>query len=218
MDMDDKDFLVVRKNLNVLSVLILVLAFTNAEIDNLNLLGIQMELDGRKLYVALFVGYLYFLWRYLTKLPLKSGFWTDFIKYYLESDEGIKSRHTFQRYQNEFMQRSEPLTRAINSRDSSLYITSFHVVQLENWPMTKYRLSITFQSSREPGSNDMSTHSVEHEIHVSRFFLCRKVLVFSTKYDSFGDYLFPLVPALVNLFLFLVKATWQGSIQNLING
>lgn len=70
--MDDKDFYQVRKNLNIISIVILILAFTNAEVDSLKVICIDLKLNGNKLYAALFILYAYFIWRFLTKLPLRS--------------------------------------------------------------------------------------------------------------------------------------------------
>lgn len=90
MDIDDKDFPLVRKNLNILSILILILAYTNAKLDSLNFLGIQIDLNAHKLYVAIFILYIYMIWRFLTKLPLRGGFWNGFEQFYMDGDEGVK--------------------------------------------------------------------------------------------------------------------------------
>lgn len=100
---DDKDFVIVRKNLNIFSVVILLLAFTTADVSILSLFGIKVEMNGQKVYIALFIGYIYFIWRYLTKLPLISGFWNDFTTYYMQSYGGNRTNKIFYKYRNKFI-------------------------------------------------------------------------------------------------------------------
>jgi hypothetical protein len=125
MEMDDHDFTLVRKNLNILSVLILILAFTNAQLHSINLLGIEMDLDAIKLYQALFIGYLYFIWRFLTKLPLSSGFWNDFEQYYFNSENGIKKQNTFNHYRDKIIGSNELLRLSKELTDKNLKCTHF---------------------------------------------------------------------------------------------
>lgn len=198
--MDDKDFFAVRKNLNILSVLILVLAYANAEIHDLNFLGIQLELEGSKLYVGLFIIYLYFIWRYLTKMPLMSGFWNDFNQYYMDSEKGVKREHNFEKYQNMLLQNSEELR-----NNSDAQIVDQKIIKFSSKILRKLRLSVTFYRSRREVDNEKINHdnfSAVHDFHVSRIYVLRKLLVFSFKHDKFGDYVFPLIPIIINL-LFL---------------
>ena len=64
-----------------------------------------MQLDGAKFYQALFIGYLFFIWRYCTKLDLRAGFWNDFVNYFISSEEGVKSVHNFNKYSLEFIKK-----------------------------------------------------------------------------------------------------------------
>lgn len=211
MEIDDHDFLLVRKNLNILSVLILILAFTNAKLGSLNLLGIQMDLEGVKLYQALYIGYVYFLWRFFTKLPLRSGFWNDFLQYFMNSEEGVKKKHNFDRYKKEFIDNSDRLKHAYEINDKYLNHVQLSVIRFPDWPLTQLRLSATFQASGREGKNDNAQFGVDHDIKVSRFFVLKKLILFCIKYDKFGDYLFPLIPVLTVLGFFFFKLDWQGS-------
>lgn len=214
MEMEDHDFQVVRKNLNILSVLILILAFTNAQLHTINLLGIDMELDGNKLYQALFLGYIYLLWRFLTKLPLRGGFWNDFLQYYLDSEEGVKKHHHYERYKELLIEKSPRLKRAIEDQ-GELKPVQLRFVRFSEWPLTKLRLAASFQSRTDQSLNETPSFSIDHDIHVPRIYQWYRLIMFSVKYDKFGDYLFPLIPVLINFYFFTVKTEWQGSFYHL---
>jgi hypothetical protein len=215
--MEDHDFQVVRKNLNILSILILILAYTSAKLDSFNFLGLQLELIGSKLYQALYVGYAYFIWRFLTKLPLISGFWNDFLQYYITSEKGVKKQHNYERYKKQFIDKSERLKYSIETNDPQLWLTQFSVIRLSAWPLTQLRLSAHLNASKREGENDMPQFNVEHDINVSRFLLFRKLIFFCIKYDKFGDYLFPIIPVFINLLFFLLKSEWQGSVNKIFS-
>ena len=215
MDIDDNDFPLVRKNLNILSILILILAYTNAQLHQLNFLGIDMQLDGVKLYQALFLGYFYFIWRYWTKLNFFGGFWGDFTNYYLVSDAGVRKQHNFLKYKESFIDKSERLRDAYEAGDKFLTLSSFDVVRLSNWPLTRLRLIVNFNASGRKGKEDQAQFSEYHDILLSRFYVIRKLISFSIKEDKFGDYLFPLVAVLLNVGFFLLKKEWQGSVYQI---
>ncbi|MEK6781704.1 MAG: hypothetical protein AABY93_08355 [Bacteroidota bacterium] len=215
IEMDDKDFYVVRKNLNILSVLILILAFTNAKIETLNFLGIQIDLDGSRLYTALFIGYVYLLWRFLTKLPLKSGFLNDFSQYYINSDEGVKKQHHFTRYKDQLTGKSPELKTAVET-DLNQRLVQTSVTRFDPREFWNLRLSFTFYvTPKAPGQ--LSNLTVDQDIVVSRFYFFKCLIVFCVQYDKFGDYLFPLVPVLLNFFFFFTKSEWQGSFKSLVS-
>jgi hypothetical protein len=211
MEMEDHDFQVVRKNLNILSVLIVMLAFTNAQINKLNFLGIDIDLDSVKLYQALFIGYAYFIWRYWTKLNFMVDFWQAFNSYYMTSDAGVKEQHTFERYKQLFISKSERLEDAIKT-NKPFHVVSFDATRLPGWPMTRIRLAATFASSGRARMNDHTNYFENHDITVSWFYVLRKLIKFSLKEDKFGDYLFPFIPVIINALFFLLKRDWQGSI------
>jgi hypothetical protein len=210
MELDDKDFDLVRKNLNILSVLILILAYANAQLHSLNFLGIQIDFDGDKLYQALFIGYSYFVWRFLTKLRLLSGFWNDFLQYYMTSEFGVKSKYNYTTLKKEFDEKSPQLKQANEQKDDSLRLVQLSVIRFPDWPLTKLRLSATFYSQ-----GAQQNFNVDYDIKVSKIFLLRKLLTFCVKLDKFGDYLFPLIPVLTNIFFFTFKTQWQGSFSHL---
>jgi hypothetical protein len=214
MEMDDNDFYVVRKNLNILSVLILILAYTNAKIDSLNFLNIQIDLNGTKLYVAIFIGYLYFLWRFLTKLQLRSGFWNDFLQFYINSEEGVRSTHNEKRYRQELIDKSLRLKKAVEENEDFFRFVQLSIIRFKEWPLTKLRLSFTFTSTGS-GNGEQPNFNVDHDITFSRFFFLRKLVSFCLKGDKFGDYLFPIIPVLGNIAFFIFKSGWQGSLEQL---
>lgn len=213
MEFDDHDFPVVRKNLNIISVLILVLAYTNAKLNKLSFLGIDIELDAHNLYIALFVLYLYFIWRFLTKLPLNSIFWTGFMQYYLESEGGVKAKHNYERYRPLAIEKSDRLKIGEEAGYISLVTTSIQRASAKHY--LKLKVVFTFYD-RNPANKQLhGNFSVEHDIHVSILFLLQKLMVFCFKHDKFGDYLFPLIPVLVNVCFFVFASEWQGSIWSL---
>lgn len=211
--MEDQDFQVVRKNLNILSVLIIVLAFTNAKINTLNFLGIDMQLDGAKFYKALFIGYLYFIWRYCTKLDLKAGFWNDFRKYYLNSAGGIIKKHNFNRYQEKFKGENSEF-KEIVERDSKWNLVSTNYNQSNGSSLTEYVMRIELRTVLSTTSHNKY---FETNISVSLWYLIKRLIVFCLKHDKFGDYLFPFVPVILNLLFLLFKTEWQGSLRNIFN-
>jgi len=216
MEMEDHDFQVVRKNLNILSVLILILAYTNAQLNSFNFLGIKLDLDAYKLYTALVVGYVYFVWRFLTKLNFNGGFWSDFLQYFLMSGEGVKQKHNFERYRKEFIEKSERLKYAIETNDRFFRYIQLNITRQAGWPLTRLNLSAGFCASGREGKDDQEQFYVDYEISLSRLFIFRKFILFSIKFDKFGDYLFPLIPVLVNVGFFFFKSEWQGSFQSLV--
>lgn len=216
MEMDDKDFYVVRKNLNILSVLILLLAYTNAKLGTFNFLGIQIELNGPKLYTGIFIGYAYFIWRFLTKLPLRGHFWAEFINYYLTSDEGVKRKYNYKNLEAEVLAKWPDLA-WLKENDKDLRLQETHVMRFEEKSLTKLTLSLTFYKTLKLDSETYANSNVTTriEIKVPRLFIVRTLVLFCVKYDKFGDYLFPLIPGIVNLVFFFSKPEWQGSFRSL---
>lgn len=213
MELDDHDFPVVRKNLNIISVLILVLAYTNAKLNKLSFLGIDIELDAHKLYIALFVLYVYFIWRFLTKLPLKSVFWTAFTHYYLESEEGLKRNHTFEKYQSIVIKKSDRLKQGLKNGSVTFVTTS--IQRGPSNSLTRLKIIFVFYD-RSPSDKQMhGNFEVAHEIKISLIVFWQKLTLFCFRHDKFGDYLFPLIPVLVNVCFFLFASEWQGSIRSL---
>ncbi len=213
IEFDDKSFHLVRKNLNILSILIILLAFTNASLESLNFLGIQLRLDSHRFYIALLTMYLYFIWRFWTKLKIREGFWNDFTKYFLENKDALASKYNFERYRHAFAQQSEELSQAIKNDPK------FRVIQIsfnrDSQSLLELRMVANFyiEFRRLNNSSDLQ---LAHSFRVSRLFFVRKLLRFCVAHDKFGDYLFPLVPVTVNLFLFLLNHEWQGSLHSLI--
>jgi hypothetical protein len=214
MDIDDHDFPLVRKNLNVISVLILILAYTNAKLNSLSFLGIQIDLDAHKLYVAMFILYLYFIWRFLTKLPLVSGFWNDFIQHYTQSEKGLKAVHNYERYKDELIAKSPRLKTSIEE-DETFSIVNTSIVRFSPKYIRKLRLSFTFYTSITPEKGIQHNFHVDHDIVVTRFLFLKNLIGFSLKGDKFGDYLFPILPIILNLGFFLFAFSWQGSLYSL---
>ena len=213
MDIDDHDFPLVRKNLNIISVLILVLAYTNAKLNKLSFLGIDIELNAHKLYIALFVLYVYFIWRFLTKLPLNSIFWTGFMQYYLESERGVKAKHNYDRYKPLTIEKSERLKNGEEGGYINLVATSILRKSAKHYLSLK--IAFTFYD-RNPANKQLhGNFTVENDIRIGLFFFLQRLLVFCFKHDKFGDYLFPLIPVLVNLCFFVFANDWQGSITSL---
>lgn len=219
MDIDDKDFYVVRKNLNVISVLILVLAFTNAKVNNnLSILGVEIEIDGTKLYIALFILYSYFVWRYLTKLPLLGGFWNGFMQYYMSAGDGVIQEHNFDRYRESFFEKSSELRNQLEY-DSDIQPIDQKIIRLSGKSYLNLRLAPTFQRREKDASGKTvlsnQNLNIYHDFKVSRFYFLRKFILFCTKREEFGDYLFPLLLVLINLCFFFFSKDWQGSISKL---
>lgn len=207
---DDNDFRVVRKTLNALSVLISILAFTKAEINALNFLGIDIDLDGRKLYIALFIGYSYFIWRYCTKVPLVGGFWLAFLNFYFESGSGVKKQHTYERYRNWFV--NSPEVKEVLAKGREVQLVQMQAVRPSGRTMRNPRLSATYHTSTDTGGRNVT---VNHDITVSWLFVTRKLLIFSFRHDKFGDYIFPILMVGLNVCFFFFRRGWQGSIWSL---
>lgn len=212
MDIDDNDFLIVRKNLNILSVLILILGYTNAKLHSMNFLGIELDLNGSKLYIALLLGYIYFVWRFLTKLPFISGFKNDFDQYYLNSEKGIKKSHSYERYKNILINSSKELKTIIENKRgyglNHLAITRFDAA-------TYRKLNLSFSLYTIEVDNTKSSFEVVHKITVSSLLFSKILIIFCVKYDKFGDYLFPLVLVVLNIIFFIFRPEWQGSFYSL---
>ncbi len=216
VDIDDNNFALVRKNLNTFSILILILAFTNAKIDVASFLGVQIQLNGQKFYIALFIIYSYLTWRYLTKLPLRGGFWNDFTGYYLASYGGDNKDKLFSKHRAGFVTDPKEHIQIIEQGEYSSLLT-MNAHRLGNRDLLHLRLVATFYITKEiegmrPGNN----LSAQCDIVVARTTFIRRLLIFCLKYDKFGDYLFPIIPIGINFMFFVTKSTWQGSLQSLI--
>lgn len=213
MEIDDHDFTLVRKNLNILSVLILILAFTNAQLHKINLLGIEMDLDAIKLYQALFIGYLYFIWRFLTKLPLRSGFWNDFEEYYINSEDGVKKQHNFKVYRDQLIESNQKLKSHKELADGNLNLIHYSLIRNSSSQLRKLRISTRLEVVENEANREVV--DTYYDIRLSRIYFMRKLISFCLKYDKFGDYLFPLIPVIAVVFCFIFKSEWQGSFAGL---
>lgn len=207
---DDNDFRVVRKTLNALSVLISILAFTKAEVSSLDLLGIDIELDGRKLYIALLIGYSYFIWRYFTKVPLLGGFWQAFLQFYLVSDSGIKKQHNYDRYKDDLLNGDPELRDKLGKRGGAQFL-QMQAIRLAGRSIRNPRLSAAYHVATGDGGKNVTK---DHDIRVSLWFVLRKLFVFCFRYDKFGDYIFPIFLVVLNVGFFLFASDWQCSIWN----
>lgn len=212
---DDKDFVIVRKNLNILSVIILLLAFTNATISVANLFGLMVEMNGAKLYVALYLAYVYFFWRYLTKLPLTSGFWADFTKYYMDSWGGVNTKRSFAKYREQFVSDPSSILNAIKS-DNNAKLNRVYAKRFGGNSIREVRIVATFVVTKPPPMHPGNMVEIFHDIEVSRIALGLTLVKFCVRYDKFGDYLFPIVLVLANVLFFLFKSSWQGSLKNVL--
>lgn len=215
---DGRDFYVIRKSLNILSVLILALAFTNAKIKTLNLLGIEISIDGQKFYIAIFLLYAYFIWRFITKLPFKSGFMNDFDQYYMatvNSKKGIIKTHNFEIYKNRLLEKSEDLKKAFE-QNRQLELNHTSIVRTESSAYRRLRISFDLRFTNEI-SNRQSSLIVNHDFKVSRLFVLKHIFIFCFKHDKFGDYLFPLFLVVANIFLTIFLSGWQGSIKSIFS-
>lgn len=208
---DDNDFRVVRKTLNALSVLISFLAFTEAEINALNFLGIDIGLDGKKFYSALFIAYCYFIWRYCTKVPLAGGFWQAFLSFYFDSDSGIKKQHTYERYRDSF--ENSPEVKKVLVKGREVQLVQMQAVRPSGRSMRNPRLSATYHTSTDTGGTNVTAN---HDIAVNWWFVTMKLLIFSFRHDKFGDYIFPILLVGLNVYFFFFSMGWQGSIWSLL--
>jgi hypothetical protein len=193
----------------------MILAFTNAKLNLVNFLGIQLELDPTKFYIALLIFYMYFVWRFLTKLPLISGFWNDFLQYYMNSESGVKREHNFKKYQAEFFKLSTDL-QEIKEKNLDPRITTTNIIRHAGNSIRHLKLSVNFHRSQPKLGSIIYDFTVDYDIVVSRQYFLKKLIVFSLKYDKFGDYLFPIIPIVINLAIFLSHSEWQGSFRNLL--
>jgi len=213
---DEKDFHTIRKNLNVLGVTIMIMAIANVEVEVLNLLGIEVKLDGEGLYISLFIGYLYLTWRYLTKLPFTKGFWHEFITFYTDSPSGVRKQHTYERHRDAFLAHNPEL--AILESDANTRLIDMKVHRIFQ-SIRKLRLSAIFYVTvSHANAGPMDNNLVANlDIVVTRIFILRKLLLFSLLHDKFGDYLFPLTLVLLNVVFFVLKTDWQGNLFSLLH-
>lgn len=209
----DDNFPSVRKNLNILSVLILVLAFSNAEINRINFLGIDLELDGEKLFISLYVLYLYFLWRYLTMMLFRTEFMNHFHNFMLSSPHGFKKEFAYEKRKNEYQREFEDLQGIENDRFGSIVSISF--TRNSFWKLSRLNMKIEYRKSATEEEKEMGSPGnkvVSKEVRVSYWYLLRKFLLFCIYKDKFGERVFPLIPVFVNLLFFLFKEDWQGGL------
>ena len=201
--MEDDNFKVVRKNLNILSVLIMLLAFADAEINKINFLGIALDLEGEKVYMGIFLIYIYFIWRYLTKVNVPGEFWNKYFDYYrVKASKRFKKAKYFDK---------------VNKIDG---------IQLEGFlegELQIQKLSVTSQNRSFLNlqldwsyntQDDSRIRTVSSKKKVTPFYPILLFIWFCLRYDKFGDFLFPLIPVLLNLGFFLFNEDWQGSIHN----
>lgn len=209
--MDDKDFLTIRRNLNILSVMILLLAYSSANISSFSFLGLSVNLDGEKFYQGLYIIYGYFIWRFITKLPYTS-FKNDFDHFLLDPKRGLLKHFKF-----------ENIRKKINEVDNSFFVMhDIGAIRVDSMEVKRshskwknIRIFIVYQFiSDHPKSKDKtgSYHHIEtNEIPVNSSIVFRKWIWFALTRDKFGDYLFPLIPVLFFLGFFFLKHSWQGS-------
>ncbi|MEP1094036.1 MAG: hypothetical protein ABJG78_02940 [Cyclobacteriaceae bacterium] len=215
--MDDNDFKSVRKNLNIISVLILLLAFSNAEINKINILGISLELEGTKLFVGLYFIYAYFIWRFITKLPYRKEFLKDLHMYLYESLDGLSKYYTLERMQKEFEATSDDYRE--RSKNGTAHARKIGIGH-EAGSLRKVTLSLDYsrtltKEEREDHSTSQSNR-ISIEKKVSLQLVLRKTIWFCIKYDKFGDYIFPFIPILANTLFFFLSSKWQGGFYELI--
>jgi hypothetical protein len=212
--LDDKDFFIVRKNLNILSVLILALAYTNANIEELKIVNVTLDLSGGKAYIGLFTIYAYLTWRYLTKLKWRSGFWNDFDQYYISSDAGVKSRRSFDELKSLFINQNAKLKQLLEPP----YNARLSGIDVGRASATHYRsliLNANFYLEK-PMEFIGSNFTAKLPVTIPLLYIVRKFLTFSFKHDKFGDYVLPLILVLINFSLFLVLKTWKGGFYALV--
>lgn len=214
--MADHDFPTVRKNLNILSVVVLLLAFSRAEINKFNFLGLDVSLEGSKFYIALFVLYLYFIWRYWTKANFHAGFLAPFYTYFLESEEGVKKRYPFFRVQGRFFDEN-PAFKEAYENDKNYELISLTIRSPSPRDMRNLSFHIAFSKSARETKTDITQSGAAIKLKVSRLFVWWVGLRYSIKYDKFGDYVFPLIPVVVNVTYFFSAKEWQGSFFQLFN-
>ena len=213
--MEDNDFKSVRKSLNSISVLILLLSFSNAEINDINFLGIKLSLTGENVYSVLYAIYSYFTWRFLTKLPFHTQFIAGFDDYYLQSPNGVKKEYNYERLKNNFIQASQELSDRYKSnlRDG---LISMSVAREKVSNRRKLQFKSTYQRFESEARNKFGTnYVVTINQSVSRFYLWRKFFWYCLKYDKFGDHIFPLFLVAINILLVLFNLDWQGNIYQL---
>jgi hypothetical protein len=193
---DEKDFHTIRKNLNVLSVTIMIMAIANVEVEVLNLLGIEVKLDGEGLYTK--------------------GFWHEFITFYTDSPSGVRKQHTYERHRDAFLAHNPEL--AILESDANTRLIDMKVHRIFQ-SIRKLRLSAIFYVTvSHANAGPMDNNLVANlDIVVTRIFILRKLLLFSLLHDKFGDYLFPLTLVLLNVVFFVLKTDWQGNLFSLLH-
>jgi hypothetical protein len=92
------------------------------------------------------------------------------------------------------------------------------VLRLSGKGILELRLSAMFYVTRDDTRGmGNSNITVDHDIKVSTLLFTRKLLVFCWRHDKFGDYIFPILPVLLNFSFFLFKREWQGSLWNLVS-
>ncbi|MEQ9219107.1 MAG: hypothetical protein RLO17_13750 [Cyclobacteriaceae bacterium] len=204
--MDDDNFKVIRKNLNILSALIMLLAFADAEINKINFLGIAIDLEGERVYLALFFLYGYFIWRYLTKLPLRSGFVTEFHQFLMNYPTGLRKEYNTEKHRSKVLNREVLLLEDFLGEEPKIIELNIH--RDGKKPINQLVLGWKYRNK------DGKTHDIHENLSVSWFYISRKFIYFCFKHDKFGDFIFPLIPVLVNIIFFLFNGDWQGGIQN----
>lgn len=215
MDAEDIDFKLVRKNLNILSVLILVLAFTDAKLSSMNILGLSITLNPHKFYIILYVGYTYFLWRFLTKVPIQSGFMSGFRDYYLNGINGVQSKYNYVTLYKAFEQTPTFIRYSDEVKGQKFNLLQMRVVQLGT-SIAKLRLTAKLHSSI-PISIEGNTFTTDIDISIPWRFYIRKLFWYSVRHDKFGDYLFPMIPVFINFLMFFLKSDWQGGFKSILS-
>ena len=210
--MEDHDFLVVRKNLNILSALILILAFSSAQISELDFLGIDLKLDGRKFYLSLYILYGYFIWRYLTKLPWTEGFVKGFSDFLTKKPDGLRREFN----------NAVGLNKVFSGTDS-YKLLSLDADEKKSYELTLFipnRLTAIVEFQLFYRSDEVFGNTNGDPIRTSyrmgRIYFTKKMIRYCLKYDEFGDFIFPLVPIFAFLLFFFLKSDWQGNFSSLL--
>ncbi|WP_109831925.1 hypothetical protein [Reichenbachiella versicolor] len=200
----DISFGSVRKNLNILSVVIIFLAFSRVEITKFNLLGLGLEItEISRFYIGLYCIYIFFVWRYFTKLQkeeVRKGF-TKYIKdkihAYFKSNWSKHFKETIE----------------IDGFEEKL---SFKNIGLGIDPVSLLKIKIDgYYSSNEKG------HTETIEIGLIKILGFRvyvwQFLKYSFLKDKFGDVYFPIVLIAIFVYLFACYGDWQGGFSQIIN-
>ena len=115
------------------------------------------------------------------------------------------------------MLKSPELKKSLETDEFARFI-DLSVIRFSGSERRKLRLSANFYqkaSQEERAKVKHENFNVDIEISVSRFYVVRKLIWFSLKYDQFGDYLFPFIPIIAIVFFFFLKGSWQGSFEQL---